>query len=548
MPDFTAALEATLQRALNIASTRHHEYATLEHLLLALIDDEDASDVMRACAVDLDRLRRETVEYLDNELDVLKTKEDTEPSPTSGFQRVVQRAILHMQSSGSPTVTGANVLVALFSERDSYAVSFLREQDFSRLDAVSYISHGVGKASLAQPFTRDFFISYASRDEATAREVAGILSDAGYTTLAQFKDFSPGSNFVREMQRGLAETGRLIALLSPDYEASDHCQAEWAAAYAQDPGSRRGKIVPFLIAPTQLNPLAKQIVYRSLLGLNAQERQAAILEAIRRTPGPRSTSQVLREAAQLASPDVRVQGKQLDAVPNRGTDMPVGRGELVDLVKTLRELVSAVLDGLPSNAPGVVRNCLRRYNKHLTERRTQPILGLLDNLMSPVRKEYRAADMMLWGDGLADLIEIVFRRHEELHGHFPRSDARERFLAETPVDEDKAVGAALEAPVAAASDALKQISDAGFTTPEFDDVVAGQLEQAKDLASLPPASDPEPVGVPTAKNRFVLSQIGFYERILAAAGATATLGMIPAVQHATVVLAQAIRSLLQLLG
>ena len=145
MPSFAQSLEKTLHAALAHASERSHEYATLEHLLLALIDDPDGSAVMQACGVDLDDLGEVVRQYLDQEYQSLKTSEKGDPAPTAGFQRVIQRAILHVQSSGKDTVTGANVLVALFSERDSYAVYFLQQQDMSRLDAVSYISHGIGK-------------------------------------------------------------------------------------------------------------------------------------------------------------------------------------------------------------------------------------------------------------------------------------------------------------------------------------------------------------------------------------------------------------------
>ncbi len=145
MPSFAQSLEKTLHAALTNASDRSHEYATLEHLLLALIDDPDAAQVMGACGVDLAELTEVVKQYLDQEYQSLKTQEKEDPSPTAGFQRVIQRAILHVQSSGKDTVTGANVLVALFSERDSYAVYFLQQQDMTRLDAVSFISHGIGK-------------------------------------------------------------------------------------------------------------------------------------------------------------------------------------------------------------------------------------------------------------------------------------------------------------------------------------------------------------------------------------------------------------------
>ena len=154
MPSFARELETTLHNALAAASSRKHEYATLEHLLYALIDDEHASKVMVACGVELGELKDTVAHYLDTELESLKVQGDSDPSPTSGFQRVVQRAILHVQSSGRDDVTGANVLVALFSERESYAVYFLQQQDMSRLDAVSFISHGVGKGTEV-PETRE---------------------------------------------------------------------------------------------------------------------------------------------------------------------------------------------------------------------------------------------------------------------------------------------------------------------------------------------------------------------------------------------------------
>src|SRR6478735_4079703 len=145
MPSFARELEQTLHNALAEATKRRHEYATLEHLLIALIDDSHAAQVMTACGVNRDDLKGTVKHYLDNELSALVADSATDPTPTSGFQRVVQRAILHVQSSGRDEVTGANVLVALFSERESYAVYFLQQQDMSRLDAVTYISHGVGK-------------------------------------------------------------------------------------------------------------------------------------------------------------------------------------------------------------------------------------------------------------------------------------------------------------------------------------------------------------------------------------------------------------------
>ncbi len=139
------SLEKTLRRALALANARQHEYATLEHLLMALTDDDDAAAVLRSCAVEIDRLRASLTDFLDHELTSLAVEGVVDAKPTAGFQRVIQRAAIHVQSSGRSEVTGANVLVALFSERESNAVYFLQEQNMSRLDAVNYISHGIAK-------------------------------------------------------------------------------------------------------------------------------------------------------------------------------------------------------------------------------------------------------------------------------------------------------------------------------------------------------------------------------------------------------------------
>jgi ATP-dependent Clp protease ATP-binding subunit ClpA len=154
MATFSRTLEHTLRRALSFASEHRHEYVTLEHLLLSLIDDDDAAAVMHACKVDLDKLRANLESYLETELDslVVPNRDQDEPRPTAGFQRVLQRAMLHVDSSGGREVSGANVLVALFSERESHAAYFLQEQDMTRYDAVNFIAHGLPKrAGAAQP-------------------------------------------------------------------------------------------------------------------------------------------------------------------------------------------------------------------------------------------------------------------------------------------------------------------------------------------------------------------------------------------------------------
>ncbi len=146
MPSFSTTLEQAIHAALALANARRHELATLEHLLLSLIEEPDAARVMRACSVDLDELRKTLTEFIDDDLSTLITDvEGSEAVPTAAFQRVIQRAAIHVQSSGRTEVTGANVLVAIFAERESNAAYFLQEQDMTRYDAVNFIAHGVAK-------------------------------------------------------------------------------------------------------------------------------------------------------------------------------------------------------------------------------------------------------------------------------------------------------------------------------------------------------------------------------------------------------------------
>lgn len=168
MPTFSRNLEQGLHRALGFANERHHEYATLEHLLLSLLDDKDAASVMRACNVDMDMLRQQVLDYVDHELINLTIEGDDDAKPTASFQRVIQRAVIHVQSSGREEVTGANVLVAIFAERESHAAYFLQEQEMTRYDAVNYISHGIAKRSDGSEPTPE-----GSDEEETGTETSG---------------------------------------------------------------------------------------------------------------------------------------------------------------------------------------------------------------------------------------------------------------------------------------------------------------------------------------------------------------------------------------
>jgi ATP-dependent Clp protease ATP-binding subunit ClpA len=177
VPSFSESLENTLHRALELANERNHEYATLEHLLLALIDDRDALGVLTACAVDVELLRGRLTEYIDTELGALEMEGLSEATPTTGVQRVIHRAVVHVQSSGREEVTGANVLVAIFAERESHAAFFLQEQDMTRFDAVQYLSHGIAKRpGMSEPRTVRGSEDEASEDGSGEKKGADALN------------------------------------------------------------------------------------------------------------------------------------------------------------------------------------------------------------------------------------------------------------------------------------------------------------------------------------------------------------------------------------
>ena len=202
-------LEQTLHRSLGLASKRRHEYATLEHLLLGLADDTDAAKVLKACGVDLDKLRSDLGEFLDKDLAGLATDRPGDPKPTAGFQRVVQRAAIHVQSSGKEEVSGANVLVALFSERESHAVYFLQLQDMTRLDAVNFISHGIAKApgrSAQRPVTGSG--PHSDNDREPEREDKPASGKRGQDAL---------SNYCVNLNKK-AQAGKIDPLIGRDLE------------------------------------------------------------------------------------------------------------------------------------------------------------------------------------------------------------------------------------------------------------------------------------------------------------------------------------------
>jgi ATP-dependent Clp protease ATP-binding subunit ClpA len=186
VPSFSNTLEQSIHAALALANARQHEFATLEHLLLALVDEPDAARVMKACSVNTEELRTTLVEFIDDDLANLVTDiEGSEAVPTAAFQRVIQRAAIHVQSSGRTEVTGANVLVAIFAERESNAAYFLQEQDMTRYDAVNFIAHGVAKDP-AYGESRPITGASSEDGENASKSTESDAVEAGDSALAKY--------------------------------------------------------------------------------------------------------------------------------------------------------------------------------------------------------------------------------------------------------------------------------------------------------------------------------------------------------------------------
>jgi hypothetical protein len=311
-------LEKTLHHSLALANDRHHEYATAEHLLLALTEDQDAVSVFRACAVDIDRLRSGVLKYVDNELSNLVRSSEEDAKPTATFQRVVQRAAILVKSSGRGEVSGADVLVALFAERDSHAVYFLQEQDMTRFDALNYINHGIAKTSARantldtaeirrQPETmaaasllaraldvytgndrpqterKKVFISYSHRDRRWISRLEVHLKpifDLGVIEYWHDGMISPGRKWWEEISASIEKSQIAILLVSADFLASDFISRNELPPLLKKAEEDGCHILPIIAGPCRFlrhDALAEfQSVNppsRPLSGMNSHDRE-----------------------------------------------------------------------------------------------------------------------------------------------------------------------------------------------------------------------------------------------------------------------------------
>ncbi len=396
-----------------------------------------------------------------------------------------------------------------------------------------------------------FFISYATQDESKARKIGDILQSEGYSVFAQYQDFEPGSNFVTEMQRGLANAGRVVALYSPAYAASGHCQAEWAAAYNADPAGAQRKLLPFLLEPTELPPLARQIIFKNLTGLTGDKLREAVLEAVNYKPPVRNEAETRNSLSDIASPQPRISKvdgqEKLDAAPHPELDVPIVDQNLADLPETQRAIADALQESLPGNCPPVVKNSLVGYRDHLTRRGTQPIVGLIRMFGDAIEKEYKSPyNEGIWSDGLEHLFESFLKNHQLLLTHFPLDEKRERVFSETPIIKiDKAVGDVISEP---AAEFAKAVKEAGIGTDDYIKIMEALARHGKDIASLPSTEEDEelPKTVVTPTRRYLLTLIGFLERTRQLLSSMVKFASTPKVERLTKILSKTVDTLMKL--
>ncbi len=297
MPTFSRSLEKALHRALSHAVERRQEYATLEHLLLSLTEDKDAIAVLKACSVDIDELRDDLTDFIDNELAHPVSDGSREAKPTAGFQRVIQRAVIHVQSSGREEVTGANVLVAIFAERESHAAFFLQEQDMTRYDAVNYISHGIAK----RPGLSESRAIRGADEEGHEEESGGQQQGSGGTKKKQ-QEQSAVETYCVDLNKK-AENGKIDPLIGREAEVNRTIQIlcrrqKNNPLFVGDPGVGKTAIAEGLARKITKNEVPEVLkgctVYQLDMGAllagtryrgDFEERLKAVIKEIEAKPG-----------------------------------------------------------------------------------------------------------------------------------------------------------------------------------------------------------------------------------------------------------------------
>lgn len=288
----------------------------------------------------------------------------------------------------------------------------------------------------------DFFLSYNERNLAVAKRVSLALEESGFSVFSQFNDMTSGKSFVREMNRGLSGMSRMISLYSDSYFSSGPCQSEWEAAYLFDSSGEKGKIVPFLVEPCSPPPLARRLVWTSLLGLSPKQEREAVLNAVELPITPKDRKAQRSLLMEASSPDVLTDasGSKLDATNNKKFDEPFAEVDLHYLPEMLRTLIrTALVASRGKNCPAGFTAALEAYAHELDARGANCILGVLRGQMDFIEAEIDDPDSNYWisGAGLLATLQNIRDAHAKLLAHYPLDQNRERLLRSISLDSAK---------------------------------------------------------------------------------------------------------------
>jgi hypothetical protein len=389
-----------------------------------------------------------------------------------------------------------------------------------------------------------FFISYASENEAAAREVAEVLDELGKSYLVQYRDFAQ-QNFVNAMNDAMRRSSRLIALYSPDYIGSDHCNAEWNYFYNRDPSSAQRRILAFKLESGDLKPLMEQIVYRDLSTLRMAERKDAIREWIGWEP-PNATRESVVNAvtANLSPRIVENEPGQLDTGPDPVFDKPEYPAELARALGALRMILNLVRED-SNNLPTMMQRSLSHYDEEFTRGGANSSWGGLDRLISIITDGLANVSGEEFSPGQKKALEELIAAHKECMASLKNADIQKRDLAAIPVKA--ADREAIDDLVSKLKDFFAQLSNLGATSERLDKHVDDLIEQGRDFAfdAGVPDADQKPQN---AKRRYLLYIGGVGIAALHAAGSMASISSAPAAQQIITAGQQLVEAFFRIVG
>jgi len=364
------------------------------------------------------------------------------------------------------------------------------------------------------------FISSASENKSMAKEVEKVVRSTGRETIVQFRDF-PNSNFAEEMKKGLKRSDRLVALYSPQYEASGHCQTEWNAFHNRDPRAEKRSIIAFLLEPTDLNELAKQRVYKSLIGLSREERRAAILEWIEYKP-PETRTEQISELENMSSPQPLLdEHGRLDSGPNEIFDKLSYSKSLLDIPAVVRKLCGDAL----TMAGNEFYDIRYRVEQYLEEFETSGLHDATEELKTDATllSKLLKRHLDLHGaSGLTDTLEELLRKHYLLVQHFPLDAIREELIRAVDIEANPEQVLKLRDLVARLESEVIDLRRTDDATDRFEKTVRRQKHKLDDMQDMPSPPE-EDTNVPSPEKRTFANMIGFYERLVKIANDTAKL-------------------------